>query len=351
MADRVIDHLEVLADEGAAALATLVSASGSSSKRIGAKMVVGRSGRLLGGVTIGGCVDAQVVEAADAVISEGARRLLSIALEDDEAWEIGLTCGGTVEVLIDRISARDAADPIVAAHGAARAALDAGRAVTIVAPLDGACAALAIDERGARAGTLGSGAIDDAAVRLAQPGVGVASCVEAIATPDGARRYFFDRLAPPTTLAIVGAGDVAMSLVSMAHELEMRTIVIDGRDRYAARDRFPRADEIRVGLPSEIVGSLRLDRRLYVVLVAHDYKYELPVLRQVLRAGVGYIGLLGSKKRGAAVRELLRAEGYTDAELARVHTPIGLDLGGKSAPEVAMSILAELVAVRAGKRT
>ena len=87
-----------------------------------------------------------------------------------------------------------------------------------------------------------------------------------------------------------------------------------------------------------------------VVLVAHDYKYELPVLRQVLRAPVGYLGMLGSKKRGAAVRDLLREEGFSDDELARVRTPVGLDIGGKSPPEVALSILAEIVAVRSGKR-
>jgi xanthine dehydrogenase accessory factor len=130
----------------------------------------------------------------------------------------------------------------------------------------------------------------------------------------------------------------------------MRSIVVDGRERYATRDRFPDADEIRVGMPSEIVAEVKPGKRVAVVLVAHDYKYELPVLRQLLRAPVGYIGMLGSKKRGVAVRDLLREEGFTDEDLARIRTPIGLDLGGKSSPEVALSIIAEIVAVRAGKR-
>ena len=141
-----------------------------------------------------------------------------------------------------------------------------------------------------------------------------------------------------------------MSLTRLARELEMRTIIVDGRERYATRERFPDADEIRVGMPSEIVASVHATARVAIVLVAHDYKYELPVLRVFLRSPVGYIGMLGSKKRGAAMRDMLRAEGYTDEELARVHTPIGLDLGGKAPVEVALSILAEIVAVRNGKR-
>jgi xanthine dehydrogenase accessory factor len=163
-------------------------------------------------------------------------------------------------------------------------------------------------------------------------------------------RVFIDRIAPPTTLVIVGAGQIAMSLTRLARELEMRSIIVDGRERYATRARFPDADEIHIGMPSEIVGQIRATPNIAVVLIAHDYKYDLPVLRHALRAPVGYIGLLGSKKRGSAVRDLLRAEGFGDTELARIHTPIGLELGGKSSAEVALAILAEIVAVRSGKR-
>lgn len=289
-----------LKDEPAVAVATLVSATGSSSKKVGARMFVGASGRILGGVTIGGCVDAQVVEASDALITQGDRTLLSIRLDDDEAWEIGLTCGGTVEVLIERVHPADPNDPVIRAHREAAALLDAGE-------------------------------------------------VAEIATPLGDGRTFVDRIAPPTTLLIIGAGQIAMSLTRFARELDMRTIVVDGRDRYATAERFPDADEIRVGMPSEIVASLAPGKQTAVILVAHDYKYELPVLRALLRSSVGYLGMLGSKKRVSAVRELLRGEGFTDDELARVHAPIGLDIGGKSPAEVALSILAEVVAVRSGK--
>jgi xanthine dehydrogenase accessory factor len=166
----------------------------------------------------------------------------------------------------------------------------------------------------------------------------------------GGQRVFFDRHAPPTVLVIVGAGQIAMSLTHFARELEMRTVVVDGRERYATRERFPAADDIRVGMPSEIVAELAPGKRAAVILVSHDYKYELPVLRSLVRSNVGYLGMLGSKKRGAAVRAMLRDEGFTDDELSRIRTPIGLDIGGKSSAEVALSILAEVVAVRSGKR-
>jgi xanthine dehydrogenase accessory factor len=290
-----------LRGERAVALATLISATGSTSKKVGAKMMVGASGRIVGGVTIGGCIDAQVIEASDALIDAGGRRVLSISLDDDEAWEIGLTCGGTVEVLIERVDPNDPADPVVRAHTAAAELLDKGETASIT-------------------------------------------------TAIGDGRIFVDRIAPPTTLLVVGAGQIAMSLTKFARELEMRSIVVDGRERYATRERFPEADEIVVGMPSEIVAGIPATPNVAAILVAHDYKYELPVLRLLLRAPIGYLGLLGSKKRGVAVRELLREEGFTDDELARIHTPIGLDIGGKSSAEVALSIIAEVVAVRSGKR-
>jgi xanthine dehydrogenase accessory factor len=335
-----------LAGEPAVALATLISATGSTSKKVGAKMIVAQSGKLLGGVTIGGCVDAQVIEAADALVAGGGRRLLSISLDDDEAWEIGLTCGGTVDVMLERIEPDCADDSVAAAHAFAADVLARGDAAVIVTPLDGPPAAFVIGDDGARSGSLGSAALDEEAAALASGVLASSSRVETI----GDRRYFFDRLAPAATLVIVGAGQIAMSLTRMARELEMRTIVVDGRERYATRERFPDADEVRIGMPSEIVASIAPTKSVAVALVAHDYKYELPILRRILREPVGYIGMLGSKKRGIAMRDILRDEGFTGEEMARIHTPIGLDIGGRSAGEVALSILAEIVAVRSGKR-
>ncbi len=309
-----------LRGETSIVLATLVAASGSSSKKVGAKMIVGASGKLLGGVTIGGCVDAQVIDAADRMTDGGNRTLLSVSLDDDEAWEIGLTCGGRIDVLLERVCPADPADPVIVAHQEAAALLARGESAAIITPLEGSTAPRVVAEDAVR----DAGAVDE--------------------------RVFVDHLAPPLTLIIVGAGEIAMSLTHFGRALDMRSIVVDGRERYATKARFPDADSIRVGMPSEIVAELAPGKNTAVLLVAHDYKYELPVLRQLLRTPLGYLGLLGSRKRGGAVRDMLRDEGFSDDEIARIHTPIGLDLGGKQSAEVALAILAEIVAIRNGKR-
>src|SRR5262245_42490605 len=178
--------------------ATLVAATGSSSKKIGAKMLVGASGKLLGGVTIGGCVDAQVIEAGDALIAEGGRRLLDISLDDDEAWEIGLTCGGNVEGVSERIEPTDAGDPVIAANAAVQAALEADRAVVVATPFDGARHALVVDEDGRVTGTLGDASTDAAVAEMASEVLRSGSRTEMVPTPTGSRRIFFERYAPPT---------------------------------------------------------------------------------------------------------------------------------------------------------
>jgi len=159
---------------------------------------------------------------------------------------------------------------------------------------------------------------------------------------------FVERIAPADTLVLVGASDVAAALARLAHALGLRVIVVDGRERYATRDRFASADDVLVGMPSELVRPF-LVSGAFIVLTAHEYKYELPILREALRAPVRFVGMLAGRKRGDAVRALLREEGLSDAEVARLHSPIGLDIGGREPEEIALSIAAQLVAVREGK--
>ena len=136
---------------------------------------------------------------------------------------------------------------------------------------------------------------------------------------------FVETHVPPETLIIVGAGDVGIPLARMAKIIGLRVIVVDARERFATRDRFPDADEIRVGIPSEIVESLPLGDSTYVVLVVHDYKYEVPVLTRVLEQPVAYVGLLGSRRRGKALREFLAEQGIDEDALSRIHVPVGLE--------------------------
>ena len=140
-----------------------------------------------------------------------------------------------------------------------------------------------------------------------------------------------------------------MPLVNLAREMGLRSMVIDGRPRFATRERFPNADELLIGIPSEIAGTLEYTSSTFVVLTAHDYKYDIPVLKTVLKTEAAYIGLLGSKKRGQAILKFLKESGIDDAAISRVRVPTGLDIGAQSAAEIALSILAEAMAVQRGR--
>ena len=333
-----------------AALATLVAAAGVTPKKAGSTMWVSEDGSLLGSVTIGGCVDTRVIERAEHVITSGAPELLRMTLGDEDALELGLTCGGEVEVLVQRVDPRIVDDATVLAYEFARTAHESGRASMVVARLDRR-ERLAVDESGATAGTLGDELLDlragEAALqRLARA---EASGVERLTYEGGDASLFFERLAPPETVVIYGASQVAMSLVIYARELGMRAVIVDGRERMATRARFPLADEIFVEMPSEFAERVRATKQTYVVLLAHDYKYELPVLREVLRSDARYVGMLGSRRRGESIRSMLKEDGLSPAEVGRLRTPIGLAIGAKSAAEIALAIAAQIVAVREGK--
>jgi xanthine dehydrogenase accessory factor len=256
-----------------------------------------------------------------------------------------------VDVLLQRVDPRSVEDPSVVAYRMARAAYDAGRASIVIARLDGRRERLAVDENGTTTGTLGDDLLDGQVIELARVRLAGSqlSGVQGV-TLDGEQvPVFFERLAPPESVIIYGASHVAMSLAIFARELGMRTVIVDGRERMATKARFPTADEIHVGMPSEIAEQLCTTRRSYIVLLAHDYKYELPVLREVLRSSAAYVGMLGSRRRGETIRSMLREEGFTTAELNRLRTPIGLAIGAKSAAEIALAIAAEIVAVREGR--
>ncbi len=335
----------VRAREGRLAMATLIAAEGTSSSIVGAKTFVGETGGILGSVTIGGCLDARAVEAADRVLATARAEVLDIALADEDAWDMGLGCGGTVRLLVEPVVGGTARHQASEAYAAAQRAVEEGRRAVVVRALEGEGARLVLDADGTRTGTLGSAERDARAVALVAAQGGAAPGVVRD-DADGAS-YFLEPFAPPLTVAIFGAGEVAVVLTRIAHELGMRVVIVDARARYATTARFPDADEIRVGDPGVIAGELPATDDTFVVIVSHDYKYELPVLRQVLRAPVGYVGLMSSRARGAKLREFLAGEGMSDGEMARIHTPIGVKIGARTPAQVAVSIAAELVSVRA----
>jgi xanthine dehydrogenase accessory factor len=301
---------------------------------------------VLGSVTIGGCVDAQFIEESAAVLESMRPRLLELDLGDEEAWEIGLTCGGTIEVLVEPLALDRPDDPAGRLYARARTHAARQGHAALLTRLDGGHGAkrLVLDD-GTVEGSLGDPAIDEALTEEARDAM--ARSTSYVVTR-GDARVFVEVIAPPALLLVVGAGHVAMPLTSMAKLLGYRTAVLDARPRFATRERFPDADDVRVGVPSELVREYPLVPSTALVLVAHDYKHDIPVLATALATGVGYVGMLGSTRRGAAILGLLREDGVSDAALERVHVPIGLDLGARSAGEIALAILAEIQAVRGG---
>jgi xanthine dehydrogenase accessory factor len=285
-------------------------------------------------------VDARVVEESAQVLADHRARVVTLSLGDEEAWEIGLSCAGTVEVLVEYY------DP-GSAHGVASALKLAddevrqGHTTWIVSTLTAAPRRLVVLADGRRVGTLGTPELDKAAHVAVEAQGDRRSGVQEI----GDQRLYFERHAPPLTLVVFGANHVAQPLVELAVPLGMRTVIVDGREVFATRERFPRADDILVGMPSEIAKRLQLNTSCMVVLLSHDYKYDLPVLRAVLESDAGYIGCLGSVRRAKALLTYLAQEGIPTARLARVHVPVGLDIGAKSAGEIALSVLAEGLAV------
>ncbi|HKX30672.1 MAG TPA: XdhC/CoxI family protein [Blastocatellia bacterium] len=349
--EEIFDQIERLGKvEQRVAMATLVATEGTSPKKEGAKMWVSETGHILGSVTIGGCVDARVIEESEAALRSDQSRLLAVALGEEDAWESGFTCAGNVQVLIEPLNPADPADPLLNLYRTLNDELARGRSAAVATPLDDRSSKLLIFDDGRVSGTLGEEALDREAQATALELIRQrTSRTVTLKTPAIPIRVFFEVHGPALTLIIFGAGPVAMPLVNLARELGLRSIVVDGRPRFATRERFPNADQLLIGIPSEIAETLTYNSSTLVILTAHDYKYDLPVLKTVLRTEAAYIGLLSSRRRGDAILNFLKESGVNEQALDRVHVPVGLDIGAQTAAEIALSILAEALAVNTAR--
>jgi xanthine dehydrogenase accessory factor len=331
---------------GRGALVTLVRADGGSSKPVGAHLAVTEDGRAYGSVTIGGCADGRALTVAAEVLRSGLRELITLPLSEDDALALGLGCAGDVELLVERVG-YETGDRLPAALDAAEEMLERGVRGVLLTPLDGAGGRLLVGEDGTRAGGTGRVERDEAASTLAanvlRDGAAATGVQEA-----GSERWLVQLLAPVRTMLIVGATEVAAALCAIAAPLGWRTVLIDPRDELLAEPRFAAATQRHASLPAEAVAARLGGKSTAVVVVAHDYKVELPVLRVALRGDAPYVGMLGSRKRAAAMRGMLSDDGLGERELSRLRTPIGLDIGAQGAAEIAVSIVAELIAVWRG---
>jgi xanthine dehydrogenase accessory factor len=347
--EELFDDIEKLVRaEKRVAMATLVATRGTSPKREGAKMWVGEEGRILGSVTIGGCVDARVIAESEQALSSFESRLVEMKLADEDAWEIGFSCAGDLDVLIEPLDITNRSSNVLDLYRAVRASVDKGNAAVIATSLKDSSQKLLVIEGGDLSGTLGAPDLDREAQTVALELMRKRASTTVSIGTDGLP-VFFEVHGPPPTLIVFGAGHVSMPLVSLAHDLGLRTVVVDGRPRFATRERFPDVDELLIGIPSEIAETLAYTSSTFVVLTAHDYKYDLPVLKVVLPARPAYVGLLGSRRRGKAIKEFLQDGGMDESLLDQLHVPTGLDIGADTAAEIALSILAEAVAIKSGR--
>lgn len=338
---------ELRAKQRRAAVATLVDTTGGAIRRLGETMWVDDHGAIVGSVTIGGCVDGRAVELAEDALRSGRCQRVSLPLGDEDAWAFGMTCAGNVDLLVEPVDPGAPDDPVALAAAVVEDAVRAGHSVVEAVALQDHPRRLVVVNDGRRAGTLGDIALDEELMRraselIAQRRTGVLSV--------GQVDVFVQVHAPAASLIVVGATDVAVSLAQLAKPLGFHTTVIDGRERWATRERFPTADALLVGMPSELIATIPLEPASALVLVSHDFKYDLPVLEAALRTQVGYVGVLGSRRRASAVHEFLATIGSSDADVARVRMPVGLRIGARTPPEIALSVLAEIVAVRSGYR-
>jgi xanthine dehydrogenase accessory factor len=294
-----------------AVLATVVETWGSAPRRVGAQLVIAGDGEMQGSVS-GGCVEGAVVLEATEALEQGEQRLLEYGVSDGDAFAVGLACGGTIRVLVEPVGAVLPVDVLKALVEARRSRRPVAYEVTL--------------STGARR------LVDDGyAERFAKDRSGFEA--------DG--DVFVAIHNPPLRLVIVGAVHIAQALVPMARIAGYDPVIVDPRGAFGSESRFP-GENIVADWPDEALAHIGLDTRTALVLLTHDPKLDDPALHVALNSDCFYIGALGSKRTHASRVARLQDAGFSEAEIARIHGPIGLDIGAAGPPEIAVSILAEM---------
>lgn len=345
----IIRQLEAVGGtEPAVAMATVVAVRGPAPGREGSKMFVLPGGAVVGSVTLGGCIDARAIGEADAVLASGEPRLLTLDLAEEEATEIGFSCAGTIELLVERLELSPDA-PLWASYRRIVSEEEAEGACLVRLLRDPARVLWVLSD-GRSDGSLGSASIDAAARAHASAAIarGTSGTQPLGDGEPAASRALFEVFRAPPRLIVVGAGPVSVPLVELGRTLGFRITVLDPRPRLARPERFPGAAEVQAGMVSELLSKEPLGPSTAVILTIHDPKVEVPALRALLDSRVGYLGMLGSRRRGRAVLGALADAGLGAEALSRVHVPVGLDIGARSPAEIALSALAELIAVTRG---
>jgi xanthine dehydrogenase accessory factor len=347
----LLDQVRAWQAEGAEpGRAVVVRTFGSAPRPEGATLIATADGRLAGSVS-GGCVEGAAVEEIRLARADGVARVIRYGISDEQAWDVGLACGGTIDVLVE---------PILRPEVVEAAAGPGGVAVVIPLPADAPPPVFGSHERGAGespapAFTVAADGTTTGSTGSAEADVALALAVRDLLVRGGSttlevagQQWFVEGYATRPRLVIVGAVQVAMPLAHIARELGYGVVVMDGRAAFATRERFPDVDEIVVGWPDEVAEQIDLGPGDAVAVLTHDPKFDEPAIVEALRRGCRYVGAIGSRKTQAARRERLRAAGVGAADLDRIRGPIGLDLGGRAPAETALAIIGEIVAERHG---
>ncbi len=329
--------------------ALLVAVEGSAPLPVGAMLVVGEDGAIEGSIT-GGCVESSVVQESEAILAgERGSGVLTYGISDELAGTVGLMCGGIVHIFVDEL------DPDAARiEQAALRAHAQGRPVAIATALDGdaAGARLAIIDDQVLGTLRGPELLDRNVAREARGLLEEGRTTVRRFGADGAtlgdeRPVHIRAYARPPKMMIVGAIDFSAAIAPFAAQIGFEVTICDARDRFVRSSRFSSVAHVRIGWPQEIIGEVSLGPRDVVLVFTHDPKFDEPALLAALATGAGYIGALGSRKTTADRERRLRLAGASDDDLSRIHAPCGLDIGSRTAEETAISVLAEIISMRA----
>ncbi|KIF71046.1 XshC-Cox1-family protein [Streptomyces sp. AcH 505] len=336
------------------AVATVVAVGGSAPRQPGAALAVDSEGTAIGSVS-GGCVEGAVYELCQQVLADGAVVLERFGYSDEDAFAVGLTCGGVIDILVTPVRAGAARREVFAAALATAAGGGAAALARITeGPDDLREQALLVRPDGSYEGSIGGHpALDRTAVGEARAMLDAGRTGTVVIGAGGSRcgrpvTLLVESSVPPPRMIVFGAIDFAAALVRVGKFLGYRVTVCDARPVFATRVRFPDADEIVVDWPHRYVESTETDGRTVLCVLTHDAKFDVPLLEVALRLPVAFVGAMGSRRTHEDRNRRLREVGVTELELARLHSPIGLDLGARTPEETALSIAAEIVASRRG---
>ncbi|MEW2077981.1 XdhC family protein [Streptomyces sp. NPDC012403] len=336
------------------AVATVVAVGGSAPRRPGAALAVDADGTAIGSVS-GGCVEGAVYALCEQALRDGGTVLERFGYSDEDAFAVGLTCGGTIDILVTPVRAADPVRPVLASALAAAARGEAVAVARIVSgPAELTGRALTVRPDGSYEGGFGDRPELDRTVAAEAGAFLDAGRTGTLEIGEGGSRcgapltLLVESSLPPPRMIVFGAIDFASALVRVGKFLGHHVTVCDARPVFATKARFPEADEIVVEWPHEYLERTSVDARTVLCVLTHDAKFDVPLLKLALRLPVAYVGAMGSRRTHLDRDARLREVGVTEPELARLRSPIGLDLGARTPEETALSIAAEIVASRRG---